>query len=159
MFSSQGISCSSFMRYDTTRKGQCRHRRPENAEILLVSELVRPRAVSRWVWVCTVVIYDHDLDSQSTRYHYQRPKWSPVRSNLTDIRHIRDEKSRDFGRQDGLLRGWWYHFPCWICCPWHLERMCCEFRVNWRPLKAHNFWQNFDLSVQDPRCEQMCSHL
>ena len=39
-------------------------------EILLVSELVRPRAVSRWVWVCTVVIYDHDLDSQSTRYHY-----------------------------------------------------------------------------------------
>ena len=42
-------------------------------EILLVSELVRPRAVSRWVWVCTVVIYDHDLGSQSTRYHYQKP--------------------------------------------------------------------------------------
>ena len=38
-------------------------------EILLVSELVRPRAVSRWAWVFTVVTYDYDLGSQCTRYH------------------------------------------------------------------------------------------
>ena len=65
-------------------------------EILLVSELVRPRAVSWWVWVCTVVIYDHDLGSHSTRYHYQKPIWSPVRSNPMVIRHIRDEKKSRF---------------------------------------------------------------
>ena len=61
-------------------------------EILLVSELVRPRAVSRWVWVFTVVTYDYDLGSQCTRYHYQKPIWSPIRSNPMVIRHIRDEK-------------------------------------------------------------------
>ena len=56
-------------------------------EILLVSELVRPRAVSRWVWVFTVVTYDYDLGSQCTRYHYQKPIWSPVRSNPTRDGH------------------------------------------------------------------------
>ena len=58
---------------------------------------MRPRVGSRWVWVCTVVIYDHDLRNQSTMHHHQKPVWSPVRSNPKVLRHTRMGTAFCFG--------------------------------------------------------------
>ena len=56
----QGMSYSSFMRHATTSRVDSTPKKRNKSDILLISEIVRPRDGSGWVWGSTVVIADHD---------------------------------------------------------------------------------------------------
>ena len=90
---------SSFMSHGTAAKS---FRFLKNRDLYRCGAVEAQTGGSEWVWDCTVVIHDHNMTSLSTRDLHHEPSWSPVRLNCAPLR---SEKSADFGRQDGRMRG------------------------------------------------------